>query len=282
MGAVPLTRNCLDSDQVIHEIVVSADGTVDVEADPETAKCMQLEAHNKLCCDLLSAQGFDGDKLRAKAPEVTQNGFASLTQKNTKERQEAILKARTAGRHFHATGGDTLNGDDFFIALKLEENKATIVKLEADKKKRNAMMKLEQAAKTTMDDFKVEEKGVDHLTTAQLKPLLQWKLQGGAVKGRKSDLIRQWNELPAPPAAQPWTEEEEANLERIRSGNIALQDTLLADERKRMANSFSAQVQHLSPGTFEKVEQAMEIAKAQASAKAQLTNPTDGVDAHDV
>jgi hypothetical protein len=102
------------------------------------------------------------------------------------------------------------------------------------------------------------------------------------VKGRKSDLIRQWNELPAPPAAQPWTEEEEANLERIRSGNIALQDTSLADERKRMANSFSAQVQHLSPGTFEKVEQAMESAKAQASAKAQLTNPTDGVDAHDV
>ena len=282
VGAVPLTRNCLDSDQVIHEIVVSADGTVDVEADPETAKYMQLEAHNKLCCDLLSARGFDGDKLRAKAPEVTQNGFASLTQKNTKERQEALLKARTAGRHFHATGGDTLNGDDFFIALKLEENKATIVKLEADKKKRNAMMKLEQAAKTTMDDFKVEEKGVDHLTTAQLKPLLQWKLQGGAVKGRKSDLIRQWNELPAPPAAQPWTEEEEANLERIRSGNIALQDTLLADERKRMANSFSAQVQHLSPGTFEKLAQAMEIAKAQASAKAQLTHPTDGVDAHDV
>ena len=42
------------------------------------------------------------------------------------------------------------------------------------------------------------------------------------------------------------------------------------------------QVQHLSPGTFEKLAQAMEIAKAQASAKAQLTNPTDGVDAHDV
>ena len=78
MGAVPLTRNCLDSEQVIHEIAVSADATVDAEADPETAKYMQLEAHNKLCCDLLSARGFDGDKLRAKAPEVTQNGFASI------------------------------------------------------------------------------------------------------------------------------------------------------------------------------------------------------------
>ena len=86
--------------------------------------------------------------------------------------------------------------------------------------------------------------------------------------------IRQWNELPAPPAAQPWTDEEDSNLERIRSATISLQDTILADKRKKIATSFSAQVQHLSPGTFEKLEQAM------ASAKARSTSPTD-VDAHD-
>ena len=109
-----------------------------------------------------------------------------------------------------------------------------------------------------------------------MKPLLQWKLQGGAVKGRKSDLIRQWNELPAPQAAQPWTEEEEANLKRIRSGEIEMKDTILHAARTSLANSFSAQLQHLSPGTFEKVEHAM------ARANAQKTNPTDGVNAHDV
>jgi ketol-acid reductoisomerase len=134
VGAVPLTRECLESDQVRHEIVVSADGTVDVDADPETAKYMQLEAHNKLCCDLLSASGFDGDKLRAKAPEVSQKRFASLTKKHTKERQEVFLQRRTAGHHFHATGGDTLNGDDFFKALKRQDNQATIKKLETEKK----------------------------------------------------------------------------------------------------------------------------------------------------
>jgi hypothetical protein len=132
---------------------------------------------------LLSASGFDGDKLRAKAPEVTQK--RSLTEKHTKERQEALLKARTAGQHFHATGGDTLNGNDFFYARKRQENQETIFELEAEKAKRDEMMKLEQAAKKTMDDFKVEEKGVNVLTTAQLKPLLQWKLQGGALRGKK-------------------------------------------------------------------------------------------------
>lgn len=158
--------------------------------------------------------------------------------------------------------------------MQRKENEKTIGKLEAEKAKRNAMMNFEQTAKAIMGDFAVEEMGVDSLTTAQLKPLLQWKLHGVAGKGRKSDLIRQWNELPAPPAAQPWTNEEESNLERIRSANISLQDTILADERKRIATSFSAQVQHLSPGTFEKLEQAM------ASAKARSTSPTD-VDAHD-
>ena len=156
--------------------------------------------------------------------------------------------------------------------MQRKENEKTIGKLEAEKAKRNAMMNFEQTAKAIMGDFVVEEKGVESLTTAQLKPLLQWKHVAG--KGRKSDLIRQWNELPAPPAAQPWTNEEESNLERIRSANISLQDTILADERKRIATSFSAQVQHLSPGTFEKLEQAM------ASAKARSTSPTD-VDAHD-
>lgn len=227
-----------------------------------------------MCCDLLSASGFDGDKLRAKAPEVSQQ--RPLTEKHTKERQDALSKANTASYHFHATGGDTLNGDDFFFALKRQENRATIDKLQAEKAKRDAMMKLERDAKTTMDDFKVEEKGVNHLTTAQLKPLLRWKLQGGAVKGKRSDLIQQWNELPVPPTAQPWTDEEEANLNRIRSGDIALEDTILHAELTRDANAFTANIQHLSPGTFEKVEQAM------ASAKAQKTNPTDGVNAHDV
>ena len=158
--------------------------------------------------------------------------------------------------------------------MQRKENEKTIGKLEAEKAKRNAMMNFEQTAKAIMGDFVVEEKGVESLTTAQLKPLLQWKLHGVSGKGRKFDLIRQWNELPSPPAAQPWTDEEESSLERIRSANISLQDTILADERKRIATSFSAQVQHLSPGTFEKLEQAM------ASAKARSTSPTD-VDAHD-
>ena len=85
--------------------------------------------------------------------------------------KKLFLKAKTAGRHFYAIGGYTLNGDDIFLS--------------PDKTKRDATMKLEQAEKTTMNDLL-------HSSSS----LLQWSLQGGAVKGRKSDLIRQWNEPP--------------------------------------------------------------------------------------
>jgi hypothetical protein len=51
VGAVTVTRNCLKSDQVRHEIVVAADGTVDADADPQTSLFLQLESCNKLCCD---------------------------------------------------------------------------------------------------------------------------------------------------------------------------------------------------------------------------------------
>jgi hypothetical protein len=156
VGAVPLTRNCLTSDQVRHEIVVAADGTVDADADPQTSLFLQLESCNKLCFDLLSASGFDGGKLRAEAPKLSQNGHDSITKP----------RAKSAGHHFHATGGDTLNGDDLFIALKRKGNEETIGKLEAERAKRNAMMNFEQTAKAKMGDFAVEENGVEGLTTA--------------------------------------------------------------------------------------------------------------------
>ena len=65
VGAAPLTRNCLASEQVRHEVVMNGVGdaaTVDTNADPHTAHLLALEQLNNLSCDLLNARGFDGDK----------------------------------------------------------------------------------------------------------------------------------------------------------------------------------------------------------------------------
>ena len=60
VGAVPLTRSCLLSDMVCHEVVVEPDGNVDVYTDPEGNMLADLKFQNKVCCNMLTLKGFDG------------------------------------------------------------------------------------------------------------------------------------------------------------------------------------------------------------------------------
>ena len=59
-GAVPLTRSCLFSDMVRHEVLVEPDGTINVDIDPEGKMLADLEFQNKVCCNMLTLKGFDG------------------------------------------------------------------------------------------------------------------------------------------------------------------------------------------------------------------------------
>ena len=68
-GAVPLTRQCLQSAKVRHEISVDQQGIVDPNADPETEKLLRIEEANGMACDYLNGFGFDGNQLRIKAPQ---------------------------------------------------------------------------------------------------------------------------------------------------------------------------------------------------------------------
>ena len=59
-GAVPLTRSCLLSDMVRHEVVVEPNGTVYIYTDHEGKMLADLEFQNKVCCNMLTLKGFDG------------------------------------------------------------------------------------------------------------------------------------------------------------------------------------------------------------------------------
>ena len=59
-GAVPLTRSCLLSDIVHHEVVFEPDGTVDIYTDPEGKILADLEFQNKACFNILTLKGFNG------------------------------------------------------------------------------------------------------------------------------------------------------------------------------------------------------------------------------
>jgi hypothetical protein len=115
VGAVPLTRHCLKSEGVRHELVVDENGVIDMDGNPTAVYLQSLEAHNKLCCDILLSNGFDSNPLRKKAPVIKKDSAtAPVTVPMSRERQDAIQNARTAGQLFHATKGDHIGTDDFF------------------------------------------------------------------------------------------------------------------------------------------------------------------------
>lgn len=57
-----------------------------------------------------------------------------LTEPYSKERIEALMKADTAGKHFHATGGQHLNADEFFQAFTAKGRRKEIEALEKRRK----------------------------------------------------------------------------------------------------------------------------------------------------
>ena len=113
IGVLPFNRNCLKDDQVKHHIVVLADGTIDVDADPLTKTPLSMERSNMGAVDFLNEMGYDGEKFRKRAPTINiakLNTCVTLPQ--TRERQDALLKASTAGNRFCATGGGHIGLDD--------------------------------------------------------------------------------------------------------------------------------------------------------------------------
>jgi hypothetical protein len=105
VGAVPLTRNCLLSPQVRHEIVMN-NGAIDLTADPQATHLATILVKNKEACDKLCNLGYKGNlfRIKLKIQEAsTQPG--RITAENSSERREALSKARTAGVHFKVTGG---------------------------------------------------------------------------------------------------------------------------------------------------------------------------------
>jgi hypothetical protein len=215
---------------------------------------VQLEAHNGLCCDLLSSLGFDGDAFRVKAPSRLVSSEPAVTVAHTRERQLALLSAKTAGEHFFATGGDAINSDDYFMAKAIREQTKQVEEMIKAKSSQMILYNLQQNARAAMETHNLEDNGIMRLTVAQIKPLLLWKLQGKAVKGTKAQQIEQWRELPEPAEVKQWTEEDERRLHELKTKTITLKDTGLAAERKRMVTAVVSQIKYFSPATIQTLE----------------------------
>ena len=175
-GAVPLTRAPLDCNTIRHEVPVegAAAEQIGEQCELGTQQLKNLESLNHFYVDFLSANGFDGDKLRKDAP--TRLTFVAVTKPHSKDRVLAISKAKTAGQLFFATGGRHVNSNEFFQARSLQDRQPQIKAMEDRKKARALHIKSQRAAvlmiRSKGDLTSINEK---EFTLAEVKMLLKWK-----------------------------------------------------------------------------------------------------------
>ena len=105
VGAAPLTRRCLKNEMIAH-----------TEGDPMHTVYKNIEAANHSACNLLSARGYNGIKLKVSLKEGfhAQASTAAVTVPNSKERLDAIAKARFQGEKFFMTMGGHAATDEMF------------------------------------------------------------------------------------------------------------------------------------------------------------------------
>jgi hypothetical protein len=79
--------------------------------------------------DLLKT-GFDKDRIKAAAEDFT----LSVTVANTREQQEALVRATTHGKKFFVTRGKHINLNNIFISAETGNREREIAEMEKGKK----------------------------------------------------------------------------------------------------------------------------------------------------
>ncbi|KAL7465783.1 hypothetical protein ACHAXS_012907, partial [Conticribra weissflogii] len=141
VGAAPVTRKCLESNQVRREF-----GDGDGEHDQVM---LHIQSQNDMCTYFLTQRGFDGDQLKAKLNK--KKNKRAVTKAHSIERQELLSKAKTHGALFCATGGGHITSDDFFKSMEMPVSEAEIKAMEKDKARRLALAKYEDEARMILE-----------------------------------------------------------------------------------------------------------------------------------
>jgi hypothetical protein len=230
-GYCPATRNALMSDRIRHEVYMNDNG-VDEERDPLGVLYDELEKQNHDVVDALVSKGYTSaihlrrciDRISARQVE----GRESVsTEPHTREHQDLLMRASTAGQFFRATqGGGALNCSDALLGYARRDmhDKADVM----EKKKKDAL-KYEKDAR---HGWTIYDRKPNHSTwnVGEMRSVIRW-LQGLAQpEGEKLNNMNkpglqalylqkyrnvQGSRLPC------WTRDEEHELERLRAGEIS-------------------------------------------------------------
>ena len=258
LGFYPFTRACLLDAKVKHEVVVRADGTIDLEADPLAHVLMKYENENKEAVAKINQLGAAGNYLLKQAPKLTaQRKKIAVTVPNTRERQDALGRASTAGGQFFANAGAVINSNDFFIAAERKQRSEEIIVLEKHKKEYDNYVVL--AAKVKQLIALKKDKGIDvythslndrkDITGEQLKLLIEDHTgkKPGAKDSTKDRLLALWLDARDKKAHEPkeWTTVHDGRLHELRDEEITIDKTELGRAAMRQLQGIASMAQLL-------------------------------------
>lgn len=242
VGAAPLTRKCLESPSVQHEMGEDGDD------DPMLMLYRNVQQRNDMCNHHLNVLGFSS-LLQAKIKEKRKSVRESLTVPHSKERIEALAKASTHGDKFYVMGGGHQTHDDIFKAAELNNRKREIGQLEKEKVLRLDMERREREAVAILE----KELPVSQLTNAHLEKLLAWHGVQKNKMGKADERRQKWmvmkDQKKPPPQFEKWTEEDERKLEELKSSEINISDTALGRLQQTNMRQFKATFNSMSPGS---------------------------------
>jgi hypothetical protein len=257
-GAVPLTRLPLKSKAVRREVAVggaAAHMSAEEEADPEVKRLKRIEAMNSFYCDILSSNGYDGSQLKKEAP--TRENYVAVTEAHSRERIDAIKKAKSAGQMFYATGGRHLNSDEFFRAQEEKQRDAKIAALEKKKKERKIYCdKQWEAIRIIKSKGELTADTVRKFTVDEIKTLLKWKKVKLSGANKKLDLVEAYVAAPKPPIQKIWSRSEEEELDNLRK--VTIKDTALGVVASiQMAKAVKNNLSQLDSNTLSELKVAI-------------------------
>ena len=225
IGAVPLTRKCLNEPQVRKSMNLNKDYAELVNSVQEA---------NEYAVYALTESGYDGSKLQAlvavRSADTRMAG--GITERMSRGRIELLARANTHGKKFFATGGSHVCPDDFFKAQALLAREEELV--EKEKLKKTLQLNAELAKKgmeiLVEKAAYFESNNYNTVSTKELDVLLQW--YGVNKKGmKKAEKVAKWKEIRLPGTALPvvheWTDEDEEQLTKIKNKEIDMSETYL-------------------------------------------------------
>ena len=270
IGLQPFDRNCLRDNKVKHEIVISSDGTIDIDADPLAQKLAGIECLNKTATDLLLMHGYDSKVFKKCAPRSeAMTRQIAVTVPLSRERQDLLMNAATAGSRFYATGGEYLNSDDYFISQERKQRSTKIKELKTKKQDFEDKVKGNQDAQRVIQDFQ-EKKNKDAfndqdaqaLLVSDLKVLYKWKHGKNPKAGQnKLALLTDWimsKDSPQDTQEYVWTAEEEEELNQLTSQAIDINDTELGRQTKKVFNDTISVLPKMTPSQLQELKEALE------------------------